>query len=218
MMTHLRLSHFPFLAFYFAIAALSGCASTAPLEHSDLSAIKSGEQTLLLFRIDASIEGKPHEPFSGSLVDDNIGMALGTFETGGTLQRIERVRFFSDETRARGWTYLTVPRGTLYLAFLPPRRTDLFSYLAMFEHAQLWRIDVPEQSKIVYAGTLVVDGDSGFLLFGGEYLANFRKMDVRDERADAKILVSEYGPDLGPMETAVMQRHDGPILFTTPES
>lgn len=218
MMTRLRLRHFQYLAFFLVVTALNGCAFTAPPEQSELNAIRAGEEILLLYRIDASIDGEPHEPFSGPLVDDNIGVALGTFETGGTLQRIEGMRFFSDDSRVRGWTFLLAPRGTLYLAFLPPRRTDLFSYLAMFERAQLWRIDVPEQSKIVYAGTLVVDGDGGFVLFGEKYLANFRKMDVRDERADAKVLIREYVPDIGPMETAIMQRHDGPILFATPES
>lgn len=205
-----------FLLLLFAAVILGGCTITAPPERSELSAIDAGEKTLLLFRVAVSVEGEAHEPFSGSLVDDNIGIALGTFETGGRVRRIEPMRFFSEDSRAQGWTYLSVPPGTLYLAFLPPRRTDLFTYLAMFENAQLWRIDVPERSKLVYAGALAVDGDGGFLLFGGQYLKNFKRMEVRDEREEALALADRHVSGLGPIETVLMQRHDGPIILTTP--
>ena len=199
-----------------AVAILGGCATTAPPGRSELSEIDAGEMALLLLRVAASIEGEAYEPFSGSLVDDNIGIALGTFETGGRVQRIEPMRFFSEDSRAQGWAYLSVPPGTLYLAFLPPRRTNLFTYLAMFESAQLWRIDVSERSKILYAGTLAIDGDGGFLLFGGTYLKNFKRIEVRDEREEAQALANRHVPRLGPIEIALMQRHDGPIILTTP--
>lgn len=206
-----------YLLLLFAAAILGGCTSTpAPPGKSELSAIDTGEMTLLLLRVAASIEGEAHEPFSGSLADDNIGIGLGTFETGGRAKPSGPWRFFSEDSRAQGWTYLSVPHGTLYFAFLPPRRTNTFDYIDMFESAPLWRIDVPEKSKLVYVGTLAVDGESDFYLFGGKSLNHFKRMEIRDEREAAQALADRHVPGLGPIKTALMQRHDGPIILTTP--
>ena len=218
-MLYARPRALPFLLILFAAAILGGCTSTpAPPGKSELSAIDAGEMTLLLLRVDASIEGEAHEPFSSSLADDNIGIGLGTFETGGHAKPSGPWRFLSEDSRAQGWAYmyLSVSPGTLYLAFLPPRRTDIFTYRAMFEGARLWRIDVPEKSKLVYVGTLAVDGESDFYLFGGKSLNHFKRMEIRDEREAAQALADRHVPGLGPIKTALMQRHDGPIILTTP--
>ena len=107
-----------------------------------------------------------------------------------------------------------MPSGTLYLAFHPYhkiRRRD-----PTFKRAQLWRIDVTERSKILYAGTLVIDAEVGVLLFGKRYLKKFLHMEVRDEREEAQALVDRHVQDLGPIKTVLMQRHVGPIILTTP--
>ncbi len=206
-----------YLLLLFAAAILGGCTSTpAPPGKSELSAIDTGEMTLLLLRVAASIKGEAHEPFSAALADDNIGIGLGTFETGGQAKPSGPWRFFSEDSRAQGWTYLSVPPGILYFAFLPPRRTHIIDYIAMFESAPLWRIDVPEKSKLVYVGTLAVDGESDFYLFGGKSLNHFKRMEIRDEREAAQALADRHVPGLGPIKTALMQRHDGPIILTTP--
>lgn len=128
------------------------------------------------------------------------------------------MRFLSDESRREGWLYLLVPPGTLYLAFLPPRRTDLFLYLAMFNPAQPWRVDLNRESQLVYAGTMVIDGEKGFLLFGDGYLANFTSMEIRDDREEAQRLAASFFSELGKIETVLMQRHEGPIILTTPDN
>lgn len=198
------------------IAGLAGCATVAPPDAAELGDIEAGRKVLVLLRVAASIAGEPHEPFAHRLVDDNIGIGIGSFETGGRPQRVEQVRFLSAESRARGWTYLSAPPGAIYLAFLPPRRADLYTYLDMFDAAPLWRVDLPQGSRSVYAGTLVVEGEGGSFTFGGKYIKAFSHMEVRDERGEAETLLRRHLPGARPAETRLMQRHEGPVILTTP--
>lgn len=206
-MLYLRARPFVFLLHLVVVVVLGGCAITAPPTPRELSAIDADKSTLLLLRVAVTIEGKAYEPFLADLPDDNVGIGLGTFETAGKVRVVEPQRFFSEDARARGWTYLSVPRGTLYLSFLPPRRTDLFTYHAMFDRTQLWRIDVPERAKVVYAGTLAIEGEGIPLLFGGQRLEAFTRVEIRDEREAAQLLVDEYVPQLGKIETILMRRY-----------
>ena len=216
-MLHARPTPLLFLLLLLTAGFLGGCATTAPPAESDLSAIDAGEKVLLLLRVATSADGQAQEPFSGSLADDNVGIGLGTFDTGGTPRQVEFVRFFSEESRAQGWTYMLVQPSTIYLAFLPFRQTDAFTYLDMFKSAQPWRVDLPTNSKLVYAGTLAIEGEGVYYLGGGgKKLRSFTRMEVRDEREEAQAIANHNVPGLGPIETVLMQRHDGPIILTTP--
>ena len=200
-----------------SLLALSGCARTMPPMSSEITAAQQGGRMLVLLRVaPRSSTGESIEPFAHSLVDDNIGFAVGSFETGGKVRRIEDMRFLSEGSRAAGWLYFVLPRGAHYLAFLPPRRTNIFSYMRMFDHAKKWRLNVPATDAIVYAGSLIIEGDTESLLFGGKYLKNLLRMEVRDETKIAKDLVRQFVPGVSEVETSLMAAHEGPIILMTP--
>ena len=199
------------------VFAVSGCAQTAPPTSGEVAAAQQGGQMLVLLRVvTKSSTGDSIKPFANSFVDDNIGVAVGSFETGGKVRRIEDMRFLSDESRADGRFFAVLPPGTNYFSFLPPRRTNIFSYLEMFNHAKLWRIDVPKAKAMVYGGSLFVEGDAGSLLFGSKYIKNLRRMEVRDETVIAKNLVQRFMPGISGIKTTLMVAHEGPIILTTP--
>ena len=210
-----------FLPLLFAAAILGGCiigighiTVPNPPERSELSAIDAGKMTLLLLRVIVSIEGEEHPAFFlGSVTVHNIYVGLGTFETGGQPRGVAS-RFFSEDSLAQGWTYLYVPPGSQYLAF-----HAVGGGAAQFERMQRWRVDVPDGSKLVYAGTMAVDGAGiSRWLPQAPLLRNFSRMEVRDERGEAQALADRYVPGLGPIQTALMQSHDGPIILRTPKN
>ena len=199
------------------VLVVSGCASTAPPTSSEVIAAQRAGQILVLLRVvTKSSTGESIAPFANSLVDDNIGVAIGSFETGGKVRRIEDMRFLSEKSRADGWFFALVPKGTHYFAFLPSRRTNIFRYIAMFNRTKLWRVDVPAMATVVYAGSLIIEGDTESLLFGGKYMKNLDRMEVRDETIIAKTLIQRFVPDASGLKTALMVVHEGPIILTTP--
>ena len=227
-----------FLLLLFAAAILSGCTTipTAPPGKSELSAIDAGKMTLLLLRVVVSIEGEAHPAFfPGPVLANNISVLLGTFETGGQPRPVDRWSF-SEDSLAQGWVYLYVPPGPQYLAFSAggagmggagtarpgSQYLDFHAVgggAAQFKRMQRWRVDVPEGSKLVYAGTMAVDGAGiSRWLPQAPLLRNFSRMEVRDESGEAQVLADRYLPGLGPIETALMQRHDGPIILRTPKN
>lgn len=195
----------------------SGCASTMPPTSSDVTAAQRGGQMFVLLRVATrSSTGESIEPFPNSLAADNVGVAVGSFETGGEVRQIENMRFLSDKSRADGWFFAVAPRGTHYFAFLPPQRTNGFTYMAMFSRAKRWRVDAPATVTIVYAGSLIVDADESPLLFGGKYISHLGHMEVRDDTKIAQALVKRFVPDISGVKTVLMVEHEGPIILTTP--
>ncbi|MCP1335477.1 hypothetical protein [Futiania mangrovi] len=65
----------------------------------------------------------------------------------------------------------------------------------------------------MYGGTLVVDGPGGFLLFEDDYIAEFKRISVRDDRVLADGLPCRHLPDAGPIQHVIMSLHNGPIIF-----
>ncbi len=187
-----------------------------PKRKSATAAQQGGRMLVLLRVATRSSTGESIEPFAHSLVDDNIGFAVGSFETGGKVKRIEDMRFLSQESRAEGWFYFVLPRGAHYLALLPPRRINLFTYLEMFNDAKKWRLNVPATEAMVYAGSLHIESDIELLFFGGKYIKNLLRMEVRDETKIAKDLVRQFVPGVSEVETSLMAAHEGPIILMTP--
>lgn len=201
-----------------AAAVLGGCASVTPPGDSELSSIRAGEKTLVLLRVVTTVEGQPYKPFVHTVLTDNVVIALGSFETGGRMQPVQRPRFLSEASRGQGWVYLLVPPGAFYLSFLPrSQATPGSQFRAYIKWAVRWRVNPLNGSKVVYAGTLVADGDNRFLIFGGKDAANLKRMDIRDDREEAESLAQRFIPALGPVDVALMQRHSGPIILTTPK-
>jgi len=157
------------------VSCLVGCASTGLPTVKERTAVGAGERAIVLLRVQCTIESQqPYEAFSYSLMDDNVSFGLGSFETGGEPERLALLRFLSPESRKNGWTYFVLPHGIHYLAVYPPRRTDVFTYERGIRNAPRWRIDIPQDAKLVYAGTLRFTGESDWLLFGGRILRSIR--------------------------------------------
>jgi hypothetical protein len=200
-----------------ATLLLGACAVTEPPGARDVAEVAAGAKTIVMFRVATTLEGKPHEPFAALLADDNVGVALGTFETGGRIRQHDDVRFFSEDTRERGWAYIVTEPGIVYLAFLPPRRTNVIRYAAMFEGTARWRVDAPPDADVVYAGTLDIAGRPGWSLFGS-YLKGFKAMAISDDRGEAERIAARFVSNLDGFAVALMQRHQGPIILTSPKA
>ena len=196
---------------------VSGCAATAPPTSSEVVAAQASGQMVVLLRVATrSSTGESVKLFGSSLADDNVGVAVGSFATGAKVRQIEDMRFLSEDSRADGWLFLLAPRGTQYFAFLPPRRSNAFEYIAMFNRAKRWRVDAPTAATLVYAGSLIFEAEERPLLFGGSYISHLRPVEVRDESETAKTLVKRHVPDVDGIETVLMVEHHGPIILTTP--
>lgn len=201
------------------VGCLAGCAATGLPTVEERSAVGASDRAIVLLRVQCTIESQqPYEAFSHSLTDDNISFGLGSFETGGEPERLALLRFLSSESRKNGWTFLVLPHGIHYLAVYPPRRTNVFTYERGIRNAPRWRIDIPQDAKLVYVGTLRVTGESDRLLFGGRILRSIRfdEMSVGKDEASAQKLVTEELPGFGEAQTALMSLHKGPIILRSP--
>jgi hypothetical protein len=201
------------------VVHLVGCAFTNLPTATEKTAIGAAEKAIILLRVECTIENQqPYEPFDFSMVDDNISFGLGTFETGGEPKRLVPMhRFLSPESRQSGWTYFVLSPGTYYLAVYPPRRTDTFTYQHSLQYAPRWRIDIPKNARLVYAGTVHLTGESDWLLFGGRIMRSIQEISVRNDEDLAGKISSKYFSDIGPMDVALMRRHESePIILRSP--
>ena len=201
-----------FVLIILTLFALAACAGVSPPSTSELSEVQAGQKVLVLFRVvGEDPDGKPLRAFKEGLVDDSVGLALGSPETGGVPKgRIERVRYLSPESRDLGWTYLLLDPGTYYLAVQPPRWGNLFTYLDSFKAATRWIMEIPPDAPLVYAGTLELYGIAApGLVFGNKIFVAFDKQvsRVRDEERLAADLGAKHFADLGPVTTILMEPH-----------
>lgn len=205
------------IVFVCSLVCVAGCSTTALPTEKEHNAIQTGNQAFVLLRVTSEYDGQAYETFSP---DGRIGLALGGFMTGGKVKHVDPLRYLSDKTRYEGWTYFVLDPGSYYLAVLPTRMTNIFTYLAAFKYAPRWRIDVPEDAKIVYAGTLHIPGVwKKFAWSSQYYLVSFRKEDssVLSEEELAQTVVTENLPDVFPLKTVLMRPHDdGPLILRTP--
>jgi hypothetical protein len=201
------------------VSCLLGCASTGLPTVKERTAVGAGEKAIVLLRVQCTIESQqPYEAFSYSPMDDNISFGLGSFETGGEPERLALLRFLSPESRKNGWTYFVLPHGIHYLAVYPPRRTDVFTYERIIRNAPRWRIDIPQDAKLVYVGTLSFTGESDWLLFGGRILRSIRidgTSVTNDEQLAHKLLTEEF-PGFGEAQTVLLRLQQGPTILRSP--
>jgi hypothetical protein len=198
---------------------LAGCASVNPPTQAELAAVSAGRQAIILLRVQCMIGGRPYEPFSYGLGEDNVGFGLGTFDTGGE-PRATGLRFPSQESRRAGWIYFVLRPGVYYLAVRPPQRGSLRAYDEALLTGPRWRIDVPAHAKAVYVGTLRLTGEADPLLFGDRIMRSIDgdSATVEDERDFAVALLAREFPAAGEPETVLMRRwrKGEPIIIRTP--
>jgi len=199
---------------------IAGCTSLYHLTEEEQSSIMTGEKALVLIRVKCIIDSQLYEPFSSSLFNDNVTFGLGTFETVGEPIFVSN-RYFSDESRRAGWTYLLLQPGTYYLTVRPPQRSNWKAYEAMLKTGPRWRIDIPSQTRLLYVGTISFTGQGDPLLFGGVILRaiNDNNVTIEDDQELASKLLSTYYPGAGGVKTIFMQRwkpEDSIIIRSTP--
>jgi hypothetical protein len=201
------------------VSYLAGCASTGLPTVKERIAVGAGEKAIVLVRVQCKIENQqPYEVFSYSLMEDNISFGLGSFKTGGEPERLALLRFLSPESRKNGWAYFVLPHGIHYLAVYPPRRTDVFTYERCIRNAPRWRIEIPQDVRLVYAGTLHFTGESDWLLLGGRILRSIRidAMSVTNDEELARKLLMEELPGFGEAQTFLLSLQQGPIILRSP--
>jgi hypothetical protein len=201
------------------ITNLVGCASIDLPTANERTAVGAGEMAIVLLRVDSTVENQqPYEAFKHSITEDNISFGVGSFDTGGEPRRLALLRFLSPESRKDGWTYFVLPHGIHYLAAYPPRRTDVWTYERNIKNAPRWRLDIPPNAKLLYAGTLRLTGKSTPLLFGGRIMTSIQidNMSVtNDEELARKLLTKEF-PEFGEVQSALLRLHEGPTILRSP--
>lgn len=197
------------------LLGLVGCASTGAPTAEERASVAASEKVIVLFRVQGTIEnGQPYEPFRSH---DFIGLALGRFETGGVPERLAK-RFLSAESRKDGWVFLVVPPGTYYLAFLPPQHNDVLTFERSIKDVPRWRVDIPPDARIVYAGTMRISRTSDQLLFGGPSMRTLRtdELNVANDEELARALATKELPGIGEVRVVLMRLQEGPTILHAP--
>jgi|GEM_PF-963280 len=173
--------------------------------------VNIAEKAMVLLNVQCTIDNQPYEPFSKPTftIEPIFVFGLGSFETVGE-PRFVSPRFLSEESRREGWTYFMLPPGVYYLAVLGPDSNVLAQTDAKYmQKAPRWRMDIPQDTKVVYVGTLQFAGKSdGEYLFGGKMIvpSGGDEPTIRDDHLIASGLVSAHFPDAGEVRTVLMQR------------
>jgi hypothetical protein len=203
--------------FIILVILLFSCTTTVLPSAKDYELINSGKLSVVVIRITCEAEGESYEVFRHFVGDDNIGLALGDFETGGKLHR-KIPAHLSSQTRKDGWLYFVLEPGFHYLAVQPPRRSDVWSYENSFNSAPLWRLDIPPQTGIIYAGTLHIPIIKQKMLFGGLSIKSFitDRIVVLDDEDAARKIAADFFPELETFKTMLIVKHEGPIILKTP--
>ncbi len=204
------------------LLGLPACASVVPFNEVVLAPVLRGERTAVLMRFVVTGEdGRDLPPFENAMGDDGLGLAIGDFDSAGVpTRRIIAARFPSEAAQAAGAVILFLPPGYHYLAMQGARRTDAFSYEAGFRAAPRWRVAVPAQVPLLYAGSFRLRARPIRLLFGDVVIGQVDQdaTVVEDEAAWARTLAERDLPRLGPPLTRLAVRHAGPVLLGTPRS
>lgn len=199
---------------------LFGCTSALLLNNKERATIDRGEKALVLLRVDCVVDGKPYEGLIPSLSKDPVVFfGLGSFDTMGE-PRWTFPRFLSLDSATKGWTYFLLAPGLYYLSVLGPEtRTSGHLEKPLQEEAPRWKIEVPVAAKLVYAGTLRLEGKSEKRL-GAKVIAPIGKgeMIVENEAELARSLLAEHFLTLGEPRILIMQRwvRGEPVIIRTP--
>jgi len=117
---------------------------------------ESSRKALVMFRVALEIDGRPAAFFSRwsslgvVMMEHPVGVQLTSFESAGTGREITQLRYISRESLLAGWATAQLAPGTWYLTVV--RRTSSDGAIAVVEPR--WRLDVPTDAPVLYAGTL----------------------------------------------------------------
>lgn len=202
------------------LLALGACAMTGPFDEATLAPVLRGEKAAVLLRFTVTAEdGRRIPPFAHMMGDDDLGLALGDFDSAGVpTRRVIAARFASEAAREEGALVLFLPPGYDYLAFQGARRADAFSYDASFRRAPRWRIAVPAGERVIYAGSVRLRARAITRLFGDVVIGaiDHAATVVEDDAAWARMAAARDLPGLPPPVTRLAVPHAGPVLLGLP--
>jgi hypothetical protein len=200
-----------------------GCVSQTAVTGEERRSVIAGEKAIVLLNIQCTVDNQPYEAFiKPTFTTESVFLfGLGSFDTVGE-PRFVWSRFLSEESRQAGWTYFLLSPGVYYLAVLGPD-SSVISKLGVsdsqkyIQEAPRWRLDVPENVKLLYVGTLHLSGKThGELLFGGKIIrpVDHGEATVRDDHGPASSLLLQYFPDAGEVKNISLQRwHRGESII-----
>lgn len=202
------------------LLALGACAVVAPFDDAALAPVRRGEKAAVLLRFVVTDEdGRGMPPFAHMMGDDDLGLALGDFDSGGVPERrLLAARFASEAAREEGALVLLLAPGYHYLAMQGARRTDAFAYEANFRTLPRWRLAVPAGVQLVHGGTFRLRARRIDLLFGDVVIGVIDQAAtvVEDDAGWARMAAARDLPGLPPPVTRIAVRHAGPVLLGLP--
>jgi hypothetical protein len=193
------------------IAYFISCASTGKPQAKERSLIQEGKQSIVLLRINGTLDdGKFVEPFPNSFYQDNMNIGVCSDDPEGKVERVTSQKFLSPETRKQGWIYLILKPGTHYLAFQGARTTMPFIWDKQLQRARRLRIDIPEITPVIYAGTLKLRCRNVWNIVGARncHFYDESRMVIQDETNLAKKVTADHISDYGTLQTVLMKRYD----------
>jgi hypothetical protein len=146
-------------------------------------------------------------------------MAIGNFDTGGSLDIYVTQRFFSAQARKDGWLYFFLEPGIYYIGFQGGRRTDAYTYNKRWEIVPKYRFEIESNTQVAYIGTMQLKCESAWFFSGQKWCNWIFGQHVKNEEILAKKLGSKHLPALMPCSTTLMQLHTGKTMyFQVPKS
>lgn len=202
------------------LLALGACASVAPFDDAALAPVLRGEKVAVLLRFSVTDEdGRAIPPFAHVMGDDDLGLAMGDFDSGGVpTRRVVAARFATEAAREEGALILLLAPGYHYLALQGARRGHAFAYEAGFRAVPRWRIAVPAGVALLHAGTFRLRARRIDLLFGDVVIGTVDQdaTVVENDAAWASRAAARDLPGLPPPATRLAVRHTGPVLLGLP--
>ena len=192
-----------------SLLLVGACVGLGAPESDALREIEAGRRAILLLRIVADRDGEERTIIpAGLLLHAEVELGLGSFATGGHPRHVTPTSP-SREACAAGWLHFVLEPGLHYLSIRRSRIAAAHTADPGFAAAPRWCLEVPEQTPLIYAGTLRLgpkgDGDDS-----DEVGASTACVETEPDAARA--LCAELIPALGVPSTVPMRRHRSPTL------
>ena len=192
-----------FSRFIFPIAitlTVTSCTTRLPTlnERSD---VQSGKKSVVLLRITCELieDNTPIEAFPGAM-SASVMILKGGPILGGKVEGGMGIRFLSAETRKQGWVFFYLEPGIHYLVF-----EGMASGAGMY-YSPRYEVKIPENSPVVYIGSMHLYCESPYIFETACGTFDKGRMIVSNEEIKAKKLQKEFLPDLGSLQTVLMER------------
>jgi len=190
-----------FIFYLVIIIFLCGCISTGLPTPREFASIQGGKLSIVLLRIICEWkDGTPANPYHMANLTEMINVGIGSFLVGGKVEPVQH-RYLSRVARKQGWMYLILEPGTHHFVFSTLKTGPLYR--------PRFKVNIPMNNQIVYAGTLYIYCRGGWKdILGEKYCGdlNASRMDVLNEEGAVVELANDYLSDFESPQTILMQR------------